>query len=71
MKAFGIAVQDAGITDNTMSSLMRWGGFEYKDAHRAINDVLMMLQVMPALTERVEAWLARAGVQLAMSEAVA
>lgn len=59
MKAFGIAVQDEGIANNKMSSLMQWAGFEYKDAHRAINDVLMMLQAMPALTERIESWLDR------------
>lgn len=59
MKAFGIAVRDEGIESNKMSSLMQWAGFEYRDAHRAINDVLMMLQALPALTERVEAWLAR------------
>lgn len=57
MKAFGIAVRDEEIANNKMSSLMEWAGFEYKDAHRAINDVLMMLQAMPALTERIEAWL--------------
>lgn len=59
MKAFGIAVRDAGIENNKMSSLMTWAGFEYKDAHRAINDVLMMLQAMPALTIRIESWLDR------------
>ena len=58
MKAFGIAVQDAEVPNNTMASLVQWAGFEYKDAHRAINDVLMMLQVMPALEARIEAWLA-------------
>lgn len=57
MKAFGIAVRDEGIANNKMSSLMQWAGFEYRDAHRAINDVLMMLQAMPALVERVEVWL--------------
>lgn len=56
MRAFGIAVTDAGIADNTMGSLMQWAGFEYKDAHRAINDVLMMLQALPALLERVRSW---------------
>lgn len=58
MKAFGIAVHDESVANNKMSSLMEWAGLEYKDAHRAINDVLMMLQAMPALTERVEDWLA-------------
>lgn len=57
MKAFGIAAQDAEVPDNRMSSLVQWAGFEYKDAHRAISDVLMMLQTMPALKARVEAWL--------------
>lgn len=59
MTAFGIAVRDEGVVSNRMSSLVGWAGFEYKDAHRAINDVLMMLQAMPALMERIEVWLGR------------
>lgn len=55
--AFGIAVRDHGIRGNSMRELMAWAGFEYKNPHRAINDVLMMLQAWPALHERIKAWL--------------
>lgn len=56
--AFSIAVLDHGIRGNSMRELMAWAGVEYKDAHRAINDVLMMLLAWPVLLERIEAWLA-------------
>lgn len=56
--AFGLAVLDVCVEGNSMADLMQWAGLEYRDAHRAINDVLMMLAALPALLEAVVEWLA-------------
>ena len=57
MKAFGVSVKDEGIEDNTLESLVEWSGGKYEEAHRAINDTLMMKDTMRKLLPRIKNWL--------------
>mgnify|MGYP000306523494 CR=1 FL=1 len=54
MRAFGAAVEDEGIKDNSMESFTTWAGVEYREAHRAGPDAQMMARAFGKLRPLLE-----------------